>query len=62
VDPDLRELAEQTRAALIDAALEAYEEAGMRGLCAEGAWEIAVGAMRSFDLSHIVNRKPPDPA
>ncbi|HET9727153.1 MAG TPA: hypothetical protein VFP28_09590 [Gemmatimonadales bacterium] len=62
MDPDLRELTEQVRAALIAAALAAYDEAGMRGLCAEGAWEVAVGAMRSFDLSHIVNRQPPDPA
>jgi hypothetical protein len=51
VDP--RELAEQVRAALVEAALNAWEDAGMRGLCAEGAWEVAVGAMRSLDLSRI---------
>lgn len=50
---DPRELAEQVRAALVEAALNAWEDAGMRGLCAEGAWEVAVGAMRSLDLSRI---------
>ena len=37
--------------ALLDAALAAYEDAGLRGLCAEGRWEAAVDAMRGFDLS-----------
>ena len=32
------------RDALIQAALDAYEEAGVRGLCAEGRWEVAVDA------------------
>jgi hypothetical protein len=53
VKADPRELAEQVRAALVEAALNAWEDAGMRGLCAEGAWEVAVGAMRSLDLSRI---------
>jgi hypothetical protein len=43
--------AERVREALIARALEAYEEALARGLCAEGAWEAAVGAMRKLDLS-----------
>ena len=51
-----RDMAEQVRAALLEAALAAYEDAGMRGLCAEGAWEVAVGAMRSLDLSRLVNQ------
>jgi len=54
VKADPREVAEQVRAALVEAALGAYEDASVRGLCAEGAWEVAVGAMRSLDLSHIV--------
>ena len=45
------ELIERVRGALIESALAAYEDAGIRGLCAEGAWEVAVGAMRSLDLS-----------
>ena len=54
----MRELAEQVRAALVEAARTAYEDAGVRGLCAEGAWEVAVGAMRSLDLSRIVGGAP----
>jgi len=57
VNADPRELAEQVRAALVEVALSAYEEAGVRGLCAEGAWEVAVGAMRSLDLSRIASRR-----
>ena len=46
-------VAEQVRAALIRVALTAYEDAAIRGLCAEGAWEAAIGAMRALDLSQI---------
>jgi len=46
----MSESVEQIRAALLDAALRAYEEAGIQGLCAEGRWEAAVDAMRSLDL------------
>ena len=46
----MNELAEHIRVALLDAALRAYEEAGLRGLCTEGRWEAAVDAMRSLDL------------
>jgi hypothetical protein len=42
--------AERARLALVQCALEAYEDALARGLCAEGAWEAAVGAMRKLDL------------
>ena len=51
---DPRQLAEQMRTALLNAALRAYDEAAMQGLCAEGAWEVAVGAMRALDLSTFV--------
>jgi catechol 2,3-dioxygenase-like lactoylglutathione lyase family enzyme len=42
--------AEQVRTAIIEAALAAYEDAGVRGLCGDGAWEAAVAAMRSVEL------------
>lgn len=48
---------QQIRAALIEAALSAYEDASLRGVCAEGAWEVAVAAMRALDLSAIVSRE-----
>ena len=54
---DSRALAEQVRAACIEAAVLAWEDAGLQGLCAEGRWEAAVGAMRSLRLP-----PPPEPA
>jgi hypothetical protein len=44
------QLAERVRAALIEHAQEVYADAGVRGLCAQGAWEAALGALRSLDL------------
>jgi hypothetical protein len=49
----LAQLAERVRAALIEHALAAYADAGVRGLCAQGAWEAAVGALRSLDLDPL---------
>lgn len=41
-------IAATVRAACLQAALEAYEDAGVRGLCAEGRWERAVEAIRDL--------------
>lgn len=51
---DLRELSERVRRACIAAALQAWEDAGVQGLCAEGRWEVAVGTMRSLQLDAII--------
>lgn len=51
---DSLRVAEATRRALVDVALQAYEDAGLSGLCAEGRWEIAIGAMRDLDIGPIV--------
>jgi formiminotetrahydrofolate cyclodeaminase len=48
-----RERVEAARRVLIDTALDAHEDAGFRGLCADGRWEAAVDAMRSLDLAEI---------
>ena len=45
--------ADAVRAALVAAALSAYEDASMRGLCPDGAWEAAVSAMRSLRLDDL---------
>lgn len=50
------EIAEVVRQACLDAALDAYEQAGISGLCAEGRWELAVDAMRSLDLKALIER------
>lgn len=38
------------REACVRAAIEAYEDGGLRGLCAEGRFELAIDAMRALDL------------
>jgi quinol monooxygenase YgiN len=42
--------AESVRAACVEAALAAYEDASIRGVCHEGAWEAAVSALRTAPL------------
>jgi hypothetical protein len=49
-----RRLAEAVRTACVHAALEAHEDAGVRGLCQEGRWEAAVGAIQSLDLDRLL--------
>jgi hypothetical protein len=53
-DKHLQQLAESVRAACIAAAREAYESAGISGLCAEGRWENAIGAMQTLDLKQLL--------
>ena len=53
---DLDQIAKVTRDACVEAALLAYEDAGIRGLCAEGRWEVALDAIRGVDLKSIVDR------
>lgn len=50
--PDER-LAERVRDACLRAARAAWDDARLAGLCADGAWEVAVGAVRSLDLSAL---------
>jgi hypothetical protein len=47
-------IAEHVRSALLEAALVAFEDAEIRGLCCDGAWEAAVSAMRLMDLHGVV--------
>ena len=54
METDPQKLAEQIRGVLVRAALMAYEDAAIRGLCCEGAWEVAVDAMRDLDLSRAI--------
>ena len=52
---DLERVAAAVRDACLEAALRAYEDAGIQGLCAEGRWEAAVGAMQSIDASSLLD-------
>lgn len=51
---DPQKIAEAVRRACVDAALEAYEDAQVRGLCREGAWEVAIEAVRSLDVAALI--------
>jgi hypothetical protein len=53
---DMIEIAELIRAACLEAALEAYQEAGICGLCAEGRWEYAMQAISTLDLKKILHQ------
>lgn len=44
------EIAEAVRSACIAAAGDAWEDAGLQGLCSEGRWEVVIGALRALDL------------
>ena len=46
--------AEAIRQACIAAALQAYDDAGISGLCHEGRWEYTVDAMRQLPLRPLV--------
>ena len=47
-------LAEAVRTACIQAAVQAYEEGGIFGLCAEGGWEYAVSALQRLDVEALL--------
>jgi hypothetical protein len=51
---DSDQIAEAVRAACERAAISAYEDAGIQGLCEEGRWEAAVGALQSIDLRRLI--------
>jgi hypothetical protein len=50
------ELAEAVRRACLEAAMTAYEDAGISGLCEDGRWECAIQAMKTLDLSTVITR------
>ena len=52
---ELEDLAKRIRDAYLAAVLQAYEDAGVQGLCAEGQWEAAVDALRTVDLAPLLS-------
>ncbi len=50
MDREMLEMAERVRRICLDVAGRAYEEAGVRGLCPEGRWDVAMDAVRALDL------------
>jgi hypothetical protein len=51
---ELEDFIKRIRSACLEAALQAYEDAGVQGLCAEGRWEAAVSALRTLDLAPLL--------
>jgi hypothetical protein len=51
---ELEDLAKHIRAACLEAVLQAYEDAGMQGLCAEGRWEAAISALKTVELAPLL--------
>jgi hypothetical protein len=54
-------VAETVRAACVNVARLAYEDAGIRGLCPDGRWEAALTAIRQLDLSGVLDLQPDQP-
>jgi hypothetical protein len=50
------EIAQAVRSACVQAALDGYEQAQIAGLCQEGAWEVAIDAIRMVDLKEILRK------
>jgi hypothetical protein len=42
----------------LETALGSYEDAAANGLCAEGAWEVAVDSMRRLEITDILRELP----
>ena len=61
-DDEAKDLREQVRRACLAAARAAYDDALMRGICAEGALEAALGAIEMLDLDELSDNenKTPD--
>jgi hypothetical protein len=57
LDTESQRMAEAVRAACIDAALAGYEDASMRGLCREGAWECAISAIRMLNVQMLLSEQ-----
>lgn len=52
---ELFEFAQAIQKACIEAAGEGFEEAGISGLCREGAIEFAQDSIRSVSIEHILD-------
>lgn len=59
---DLEDLAKRIRDAYLQAMVQAYEDAGVQGLCAEGRWEVAISAPRAHDLAPLLRELQRTPA
>lgn len=49
---------EEVRRRCLEAALAAWDDAGVSGLCADGRWECVVRALREVPLDDLEERSP----
>lgn len=49
------EVAQMIRAECLAVAAAAYQDAGLQGLCAEGRWKAAYGAVQKLDLKALLD-------
>jgi hypothetical protein len=61
VNPNQKKLAKAVRAACLQAARDASEDARMSGLCADGALEAALGAIEMLDVDSLPVSDAQDP-
>lgn len=54
LEKEQRRAAEAARAACLRGALEAYERAGLSGLCEAGRWEMVVDSIQAVDVNAVV--------
>lgn len=52
---DTKALTAAIRQAFVEAASQAWDDAGISGLCAEGRWEAALQALRSVDVAPLLD-------
>lgn len=50
----MEELAKRIREACLQAVLQAYDDAGVQGLCADGRREAAIGVLKTLDLAPLL--------
>ncbi len=50
------EIAEIVKEECLRAAVKGYENAAMSGLCCEGAWEAATGAVKMLDVELLLKQ------
>ncbi len=47
-------IAEAVQSACLEAAVEAWEQGGMSGLCLEGRWDLALDRLRSLEVESVI--------
>jgi hypothetical protein len=53
-EAERRQLAEAIRDRCLNELLQAWEDAGISGLCGDGRWEVAVGRLRSLSAADLL--------